>query len=333
MSTETNQDQEIDLGVLLQRINKSISNLAFSLFKFFLFLRKNIITLVLLLVIGITFGYLIDQNSKKYYSEIIVCPNFGSTEYMYSKVDLLSTKLKDKNQEFLQSIGVKTPEKIISIEVTPVIDIYSLINHNTQIATNAQNTQNFEMMKLLAESSDINKVIEDKITSRNYPFHTIKIITNKTINNKDVVEPILKFLNNNAYFNVVQKTFFKNTEEKIKKNRETIQQIDVLLNEFSATSSNSTKNDKLVYYNENTQLNDIILSKNRLVEETASQEIFRINYSKTIKDTALILNNLDRKGMSGKVKLILPVLLIFSFLFFQILKVFYQSQKKKLTQK
>lgn len=329
MSTDRNQDQEIDLGLLLKRINKTISALSFSIFKFFYFIRKNIITFIVLLVLGAALGYLFDYN-KKYYSEIIVSPNFGSTEYMYSQVDLLSSKMKENEKEYFKSIGIINPEKIISIEVTPVIDIYSLINNNTQIATNAENTQNFEMMKLLAESSDINKVIKDKLTSRNYPFHTIKIVTSSTINNQDVIEPILRFLNNNAYFNNVQKSFFNSTVTKIQKCKETIQQIDVLLNEFSETSSNGLKNEKLIYYNENTQLNDIILSKNRLVEDIAKAEVAQINYSKTVKETALILNNIDSKGVAGKMKIIFPLFLMFAFILFKAFKKFYAIQKKKL---
>ncbi|MFY8213583.1 MAG: hypothetical protein ACOVKJ_03920 [Flavobacterium sp.] len=330
MNTNTNHDQEIDLGKLVKHINQSISSFTFSIFRFLLFIKKNIIALSIIGLIGVFFGYYIDNNNKKYYSEIIVSPNFGSTEYLYSKVDLLSTKISEDNIAFMNSIGIKNPENIISIKISPIIDIYSLINNNTKIATNAQNTQNFEMMKLLAENSDINKVMRDDITSKNYPLHSIKITTINKINEKDAIEPILKYLNNNSFYLALQKTILKNTEIKITKNQEIINQIDALLNGFSSSSSNSPKNDKLVYYNENTQLNDIIESKNKLIEEIAQQELSKINYSQTIKKTALIINNINKKGINGKMKLLFPFVLFFLFLLFHVFKLFYDTQKKKI---
>ena len=330
MNTNTNHDQEIDLNLILNKIQQSTNCFTLLIFNFLLFLRKNSLLIFFLIASGISLGYYIDQNNKKYYSEIIVSPNFGSTEYLYSKVDLLSTKIKEGDVDFLKSIGIKNPNIITSIKISPIIDIYSLINNNTQIATSAQNTQNFEMMKLLAEDSDINKVINDEVTSKNYPSHTIKIRTADKINNKDITDPILRYLNNNTFYTVIQKTNLKYTEIKIKKNQEIINQIDALLNKFSLSSPNESKNEKLVYYNENTQLNDIIISKNRLLEEIASQDINKIMYSNTIKQTALILNNIDQKGINGKMKLILPLLLFLIFIMVTVLKAFYETQKKKI---
>ena len=327
MNTNTNHDQEIDLNLILNKIQQSTNYFTLLIFNFLLFLRKNSLLIFFLIASGISLGYYIDQNNKKYYSEIIVSPNFGSTEYLYSKVDLLSTKIKEGDVDFLKSIGIKNPNIITSIKISPIIDIYSLINNNTQIATSAQN---FEMMKLLAEDSDINKVINDEVTSKNYPSHTIKIRTADKINNKDITDPILRYLNNNTFYTAIQKTNLKYTEIKIKKNQEIINQIDALLNKFSLSSPNESKNEKLVYYNENTQLNDIIISKNRLLEEIASQDINKIMYSNTIKQTALILNNIDQKGINGKMKLILPLLLFLIFIMVTVLKAFYETQKKKI---
>jgi len=57
----------------------------------------------------------------------------------------------------------------------------------------------------------------------------------------------------------------------------------------------------------------------------------RILYSNIIKQTALIINNIDQKGINGKMKLILPFLLVSVFFMVNIFKVFYQTQKKKIT--
>ena len=68
----------------------------------------------------------------------------------------------------------------------------------------SQNTQNFELVKLLSDNGDINKVIKDKVTSKNYYHHTLHIVSNGFISNKNTIIPILNYLNSNEYFQEIQ---------------------------------------------------------------------------------------------------------------------------------
>lgn len=326
-----NNNQEIDLGVLIKKINIVFSNFLFFIFKGILFIKRNILILITLIIVGFFAGYLLDRTSKIYTNQLIVSPNFGSTEYLYNKIELLSSKIKEKDYTFLKSMGVKEPELITEISIKPVIDIYNFVNNSSAKVSNAQNTQNFELIRLLSESGgDINKIIEDEVTSKNYPYHTIEIKMNGLTSNSKSIVPILNYLNNNEYFNQIQKTYIKNSDLKILKNQETIKQIDDLISVFSSTTNSNSKSDKLVYYNENTKLNEILATKNDLIENTAYEKILKINISKTIKDIGVILNNENHKGVSGKMKFIIPLILIFGFFFASVFRVFYNSQKRKL---
>lgn len=329
-NNESKMSEEIDLGVLFQKINQFFNNIAFSIFKGILFVKRNIIIFFVLLILGSILGFLQDIETKIYNSDIIVSPNFGSTEYLYSKIDLLSSKINEKDYKFLKSMGIDNPENISSIKVEPVIDIYNFVNNSTAILNNAQNTQNFELVKLLSESGDINKVIKDKTTSKNYPFHTISIVTLKFVSKEKTINPILKFLNKSDYFENVQKTNLDNVQIKIQKNQEVINQIDALLNEFSSTTNSNLRNDKLIYYNENTQLNEIIKTKNKLIEENADLKLQLINFKNTINDIGDVINIKNTKGVNGKMKFILPILFILLFIFFGLFKSFYKKQSAKL---
>ena len=301
MSTDNqNIPEEIDLGVLFQKFNQFLNNIAFSIFKGILFVKKNILIFIGLIVFGSILGYLQDIETKIYNSDIIVSPNFGSTEYLYSKIELLSSKINERDYKFLKSMGIDNPENISSIKVEPVIDIYNFVNSSTAILNNAQNTQNFELVKLLSESGDINKVIKDKTTSKNYPFHTISIVTRRFVSKEKTITPILKFLNKSDYFENVQKTNTENVQIKIQKNQEVINQIDALLNEFSSTINSNLRNDKLIYYNENTQLNEIIKTKNNLTEENANLKLQLINFKNTINDIGDVINIKTQKGQMVK---------------------------------
>jgi hypothetical protein len=84
-----------------------------------------------------------------------------------------------------------------------------------------------------------------------------------------------------------------------------------------------------VYYNENNQLNEIIKTKDLLVEEQGGHKINLINYDATIKVVSSTINIKNTKGLNGKMKLVLPFLLISLFFIFSGLLIFYKRQIKR----
>ena len=141
-------------------LNKFFSNFPFAVFKGIVFIKNNFIIILILFVLGSGLGSFIDKYNYTYDNQIIVTPNLSSVDYLYNKIDLLSSKLKENDKVFFKSIGVNS-EIISSIEIEPIIDVYSFINDSKPVV-NVQNTQNFELVKLLSESGDINKVIKHK---------------------------------------------------------------------------------------------------------------------------------------------------------------------------
>jgi hypothetical protein len=60
---------------------------------------------------------ILDKSRTAYDHEIIVMPNFGSTDYLYGKVALLNANQR-KRQLVLQKIGFDSGIKLRNIEVT-----------------------------------------------------------------------------------------------------------------------------------------------------------------------------------------------------------------------
>jgi hypothetical protein len=333
MSTNTNHDQEeIDLGQLFGKIGNFFSSITASIFKGILFIQKNIILLIALFVVGAGLGYYLDSETKVYNHEVIVSPNFGSVDYLYNKINLINSRIQQRDISFLKSIGIAEPKNISKISIKPVIDIYSFVNENRGSANNAQNTQNFELVKLLSEDGDINKVIKDSLTSRNYSHHKILIVTNGFTTNNQTLDPILNYLNESSYYKEFQKTYVDNLKNKMEQDQVVINQIDTLLNQFS-NSSNNQKNDKLVYYNENTQLNGIIDQKNNLISEIGGIKSQLISLNKIILDKSRVNNIKNTKGLNNKMKLVLPIVFVFGFIFLSLFLSFYKTQKAKLSSK
>lgn len=313
-------NQEIDLGQLSKRIGDKIQSIIDWLFDGILFIRRNIIVLLVLIVLGGILGYLADKNNRIYDHQIIVTPNFGSTEYLYSKIDLLSAKIKEKDTVFLKNIGIKNPKKLINIEIEPIVDIFKFVEGNEK---------NFELLKLMAEDGDLEKIAVNDLINKKYAYHMISYTTTDLTSMERTFKPLMSYLNDSEYYKTVQKGYLNNLNLKMEKNELTITQIDGILNQFSNQTSNEQKNDKLVYYNENTQLNEVIKTKDQLINEQGVIRLDLFNSNKIINDNSKTLNIKNTKSTNGKLKLVLPVLFVGLFILFGLFRRFYRNQLAK----
>lgn len=315
-------NQEIDLTQIAQNVNGIFESLLNRVFRFILFIKRNIIVLTALFIVGAVIGFYLDKKIKSYNNQIIVSPNFGSTDYLYAKVNLIQSKINEGDTLFLKEIDVTNTKKFGKIEIEPIIDVYKFIENNKD---------NFELIKLLAEDGNIDKVVEKELTSKNYPFHLISFTTSKLTTENETVKPILNFLNDSQHFKQLQNEYLSNIQIKMKANDSTIAQIDGLMNQFK-NRTNSNHSDKLVYFNENTQLNDIILTKEALIREQANLRISLVNWDKIIKETSVILNDKNTKGINGKMKFIIPFVMLLLFIGLKVLLRFYKKQSLKSKQ-
>ncbi len=316
---QNKDNQEIDLGQLAQKMNGLYEGFLNRIFSFMLFLKRNSIVLFILFIIGVGIGFYLDKKVKTYNHQMIVLPNFGSTDYAYAQIDLLQSKIKENDTLFLKEIGIVEPKKLKEITIEPIIDVYKFVDNKTE---------NFDLLKLMAEDGNLDKIIEGKITSKNYPFHTLTFTTSKLSSVDQTVEPILNFLNNSDYFKQIQKESLQNIQVKMNENDSIIAQINGVLNQFK-NKMNSNTGDKLVYFNENTQLNEIIKTKDLLIREQGSLRLDLVNLSKVVRDISFIINQKETKGVNGKLKFVLPFLLIFLFILGRSLIQFYKRQSLK----
>ncbi|GAA4068316.1 hypothetical protein GCM10022389_11800 [Flavobacterium cheonanense] len=326
-NSQNNDNQEIDLSDISKKIGGLYDAVLMSIFNMILFFKRKALILGLLFIIGAVLGFFLDSN-KNYNSQIIVAPS-GGVDYLYSKVDLIKSRLSEKDETFFKSIGIINSDKIQNIKIEPIVDLYNFVNNNTAIASNAQNTQNFEVIKLLAESNDINKVIEDELTSKNYPYHSLLISSNGRIESDDIIKPLLKYLNTDDYMSQISKINKENILIKMKKNEEEIVQIDSLISVISKNISNNNKSNNLIYNNENSEINAMFELKNKLISEIASQKMQLVKIETFIKDISITPNIINNKGTNGKMKLILPILFISLFVFISLFLAFYKNQSTK----
>lgn len=320
-SQNNSDNQEIDLSQISKKIGGFFEGISNKIFNLMFYIKKHIVTIGIIFVIGAGLGWYLDRTSKSFDNQIIVTPNFTSTDYLYSKIALINSKIKEGDTLFLKNVvGIKNPKKFNKITIEPITDIYRFIGSNPV---------NFEFVKLLAEDGDLKKIVDDKLTSRNYLFHNITYSTSKPTNNEATVKPLLDFLNNSEYYKKVQKEYVGNIKKKMIENDSIISQINGVLNSFSNTVNGSQKSDKLVYYNENTQLNEVIKTKNELISEQGSLRLQLLDTDKIIKETSSTINIKNTEFINGKRKFIIPIIFVLLFLVFGSFKSFYKKQLAK----
>jgi hypothetical protein len=86
----------------------------------------------------------------------------------------------------------------------------------------------------------------------------------------------------------------------------------------------------LVYYNENSQLGEVIKTKNDLLYEQGSKRMDLINLDKIIKVNSIALNIKNVESVNGKMKLIIPLLFLFIFISISFFRKYYKRQLAKL---
>lgn len=316
-----NAEEEIDLTQISRRIRSFFEGINTMIFRSIQFFVKRAVIIVILLIVGVGLGMFLDETQKNYDHQIIVTPNFGSADYLYSKINLIESKIKEGDTVFLKEVvGIKKPTQILKIDVKPIADVYKFIENKPE---------NFELIKLMAEGGDINKILEDNLTSKNYTSHAITFKTKRTTNDIETVEPILNYLNETDYYKKIQKETVHNIQIKMIQNDTIISQINGLLNGFSTMVNGAQKSDKLVYYNENTQLNDVIKTKETLINEQGIYRVDLVGLNKIIKDNSSTLNIENTTSVNGKLKLVLPILFLLSFIFIHLFLKYYRSQLKK----
>jgi hypothetical protein len=316
MSTNS-QNQEIDLGQIGTGIKSFFNSCLNAIFDFIFFVKKKIIVVGVLFVLGVVLGILLDKKHS-YIQKMILIPNFGSNEYLYNKISLLESKLKEKDIVFFKSIGINNIDEIGKFEIKPINGIYNFINSK-------ENTLNFEFIRLMAEDGNIEKIIKDDVTSKNYYQHELVINTSRAFKKSELIDPILKYLQDSEHFNKLQTVYKKNVEEKIAFNNLLIKQIDDLVASYSQNKPTSN-----VVISENSGLSEIINKKDALIKENQYTMLHYIEYDKIIKDQSIVSNQINTSGANNKMKLILPFLFVFLYFVGFLFNNLYKKQLERI---
>lgn len=317
MANQTNND--IDFAHVSGKIKGYFSRLNDAIFDVILFIKKYFIVLLILVIVGGGIGYYKDSTREKVYTnKTFVIPNFKSVDYLYTQIEYINAKIKEDDKDFFKSIGLE-PYAIGHIKIEPVIDIYDFIEEDDQYE------EKFKVLELMADSGDMNRIMEDNVTSKNYKYHLITFITGKPAKKEETLEPLMKYLNTNTYLQSMQKEWVNNLEIKIRANDSLIKQIDHVLNSYANKGGGSNT----IFFSEQAPLDKVIKQKEDLIKEQAKNRIERVNYNKIIKDSSTVLNIEKVDFLTGRTKFLYPGLLVLTFALSIWFSKYYKRQMNK----
>ena len=295
----TSGTNEIDLLKVTDNLSRNLSNSIQHVKNFLKFIKKNILYIILIFIIGGVAGYFYDKFNKSYYSSIIVAPNFETVDYLYDKVELLNSNISQEKEETLASLQIDEAKKIGKIEVEPIDDIYKFIRKEEAY---------LEVFKIMSENNDAKKVIDDYATSKNFTLHKITINSSTKVSEEDL-QQLMKFVNSSKYYNDMRLKIIANLDDQIVKNNQSIAQIDSILN----TAPSKNKVSSSLSINDNSELNDLFHNKKALIHENHELSVHKSNLDYIVTPVNYAPNIINKKGLNGKMKFVFPVVFVGGF--------------------
>lgn len=294
--------EEVDLGYLFGKIGGFFRKCIKAFFLVIAFFIKYLIIILVLILIGFGLGYYVENYSKEnYINEVIVIPNFESTDYLYAKVDALNAKISLKDEAYLSEMIGPHFKDVEVVKIEPIIDVYRFVS---------KSRENIEIFKSLSENQDMKEFLKESITSKNYKYHRITFDINGQ-DSKEIIEAVLKSFNENPHFDNYQKVAQKNTAVQILENTETVAEIDSILKSMAFVPSEKTGASVLI--NSSGELYDFLKRKQELLNERLELQKKQIDQSEIVKQVSASYNIVDTEAIRISKKILYPFLLVLLF--------------------
>lgn len=304
-------NDEIDLGLVLRGIRNGFNKLQGKLFDLlFLFVKfKYVISAII--GVGFVFGYYLDNKETEVkYSEVVVIPNYNSSEYLYSHIEMINTLFSKNNKEELKEIFGEAYKGVHSVSIKPINDLRLLVESS-------------ELMDLLKESVKDNRlswIQEEFDKGRIQKHHSISMSTNLNIDVSEVTNHLIKYLNNNAYFKQIRLISLDDVAFQLEELERTLDQIDTQIANTSNKNYNSTPASQSLFFSNHSELSSLFEYKSALLEEryeklrrqTQMDEVIQLVYVDDYLKP-------EKSFMSSSYKISLPVMLVGGFISFIVL--------------
>ncbi|TDS18638.1 hypothetical protein DFQ03_0346 [Maribacter caenipelagi] len=321
-STQTNSD-EIDLGQLFQLIGRGFNAIFRWILRVFLYLKKNMLLLIGLVVVGLAIGYGLNKIiSKKYKTEVIVKPQIESKNYLYDVVNELKSNIGSRDTMFFKSIGIENIDfNGLNIEISRV----------AEVGNSESDLKYLELLQSFENTDAIADIVRAELQNKSSFNHRITFYYKDTAFGKQFAEQVLNYINTNAYFNGLLEVYKSNAAARIKEDEKLLVQVDQIITNYTkglANNGSSSSNDKIVLDNqEQVNIADIFEYKTGLIRDIETKKLELEERKEPVSIINLGQPQVEQKSFFGKSIVLIP--LIFVSVFFILSAVVYLNRKAK----
>ncbi|MAZ26834.1 MAG: hypothetical protein CL868_07115 [Cytophagaceae bacterium] len=317
---EQKENQEVDLFVIFNRIGNGIKYVLGLLYRLIYFFLQRIKIIALLLIVGLIIGFVIDLlSSPKYKTVYIIRSTNATTSYLYEAISNLNQKIENNDTLFLKSIELDGDFSLKEVEIKPIVNVSDVLEKYKEYDDN-------QVLSLIERIDTKNDFLEAESFLLSYQYHYLTIYTG-TNNRTLATNKVLDHLEQNNYLKAINENTLTRYKNRIEENIYSIKQIDSFLsNTNKALTSNSPSSSQLMLIN-SIDIGGILQKKTDLLRENegTSNEILRMqnlfqitNNPYSVKDSTLL---------SHKV-LLLPFVILFCYVSYQLAKKLYLKAKK-----
>lgn len=314
---------EIDLGQLLQLIGKGFHNLGNFLLRVFVYIRKNILKLVGLVVLGLAISFGLSQIiSKNLKTDVIVHPNFESKNYLYDVVDELAANIKARNKTFFEAMDVAVEDlQGFKIEVEAIED--------DEVKTDERVLNEMRYLEVLENFKDESFVVDilrSELSEKSVIDHKITFTYKDAAKGPGIVEKLMTYINTNEYFDDLKLVYANNAKSRIEKNTQLIAQVDELVENYSKAllAEKQKSGSGVVYMEKENTLNvpALLNMKDKLLKEIEVKKLEVAQQTGVLSILNFGKTQEVRKSFFNQTYFFIPTLLVVGFLllsFFQYL--------------
>lgn len=321
-STQNNSD-EIDLGQLFQLIGRGFNAVFCWFLRVFLYLKKNLLILIGLVVVGLAIGYGLNQIiSKKYKTEVIVKPQLESKNYLYDVVTEIQSNIQAKDTLFFNTIGINEVDFTgLKIEIGRV----------AEVSNSESDLKYLELLQSFENTDAIADIVRAELQNKSSFNHRITFYYNNAAFGKQFAKKVLDYINSNTYFNGLLEIYRNNAQDRIEQDEKLLKQVDEIIVNYTsglANKGNSTATDKIILDNqEQVNIADIFEYKTGLIRDIESKKIELEERTVPVSVINLGETQVEHKSFFGKSIVLIPLLLLSGFFVFSAL--LYLNKKAK----
>ncbi|HBY68422.1 MAG TPA: hypothetical protein DEG69_12095 [Flavobacteriaceae bacterium] len=305
----TNSSEEIDLFYLFRLVGDFFKNCFIAVYRFIMFLLKNWIILLAIIILGAVAGYFLQKNDKTpKEASVLTRINFNTVSYVYSAVEVYNQKVINKDSAYLKKAGLWDRGPLVrAVTVSPIVSFEEIAS------IYGRDNRTLELLFEDYEFENDNTINSSLKLDFKYHKMDLRLSHNATTS---TIDRFTEYINTTPFMEDLKKVGYANLQELIDVNETTIEQIDKILNNYNINGG-SPSNSQITLDKDLTGLVDAKIQFKEDVNELKEELVFSEDISVPITKSALV----EEEASKLKNKIILyPIILVLIFLLFALLK-------------